>query len=417
MNNQTTCAKCGSCTTVCPVYQISGRESHTARGKIHLLDQTDDKKRSAAFLDIFAKCLLCGACREVCPRDLDIPALIVKTRQKSDLLVGEHSIKKTLATKSLASPTLLAGISKIAKKAAGLIDLLPKDSGLRLKLAELDPALLFPNAPIKSYLETVKNRQPTNQKPDILYFTGCLANHLDPRIGLATDRLIEKTTGSPPLSPEDQVCCGLAAYSAGDLPLAKKLAKKNINAFSEDGLNRPILTSCASCYSHLLGYAELLADDHEWCRKALIFSQRIVEFSSFFTESSNLQTKISTITSEQINPEICEILYHDPCHLRFKHKITAPPRQLLSWLPNLKLNELPHGPQCCGHGGLFNLAHPDLSGQIMAQLTNDFASTKAEVVVSTCTGCLIQWRKTMTSREEKIRVEHLAILLAELLRI
>ncbi len=33
------CAKCGACVPVCPLYKLAGRESLTARGKLHLLQK------------------------------------------------------------------------------------------------------------------------------------------------------------------------------------------------------------------------------------------------------------------------------------------------------------------------------------------------------------------------------------------
>jgi Fe-S oxidoreductase len=43
---------------------------------------------------------------------------------------------------------------------------------------------------------------------------------------------------------------------------AKKLARRNITAFYDSPF--PILTSCASCYTHLRSYPDLLADDPDW---------------------------------------------------------------------------------------------------------------------------------------------------------
>jgi glycolate oxidase iron-sulfur subunit len=106
------------------------------------------------------------------------------------------------------------------------------------------------------------------------------------------------------------------------------------------------------------------------------------------------------------------IVYHDPCHLRFA-KITDPPRELLRQAPALTCLELPHGPRCCGHGGLFHIAHADLSRRIAKPLVDDFLSTGATLVVSSCSGCLLQWQQNLAATGAKVEATHLALLLVQ----
>ena len=76
------CAKCGACTVVCPVFQAGGRESLSARGRLHLLARLDPAQASAAYAEILTQCLLCGACRAVCSRGLDPPARFIAAREQ-----------------------------------------------------------------------------------------------------------------------------------------------------------------------------------------------------------------------------------------------------------------------------------------------------------------------------------------------
>ncbi|MDP2107309.1 MAG: (Fe-S)-binding protein, partial [Desulfobulbaceae bacterium] len=130
------CAKCGACTAVCPVYQSTGRESHTARGRLHLLETVDPN--DPQLVDIFSKCLLCGACKSTCPRGIDIPALIIEARAAMPEITGFSSFKKFLARQAMAHPIALSALAKTAVP-LGLIPNLPEHSGLRLTLANQPP--------------------------------------------------------------------------------------------------------------------------------------------------------------------------------------------------------------------------------------------------------------------------------------
>jgi len=409
------CVKCGTCNTVCPVYQATGNEIHTPRGKQHLRAKVEKGEVSAHYADIFSQCLLCGACKEVCPRGLDTPALVVAVRSELPKLSGLSFIKY-LSRKALVHPTLLTGLAKVGAAASSLLGKrLPQESGMRLRLQGLAQQGLKP--PATGYIDRRKKeiaqKNRTQEKlpaQAISFFTGCLANHLQPQIAESTQFLLEKTTGSQADVPDTQTCCGMAAMAAGKVDEARELAQKNIRAFEANEL--PILTSCSSCYYQLKSYAELFADDPEWRKRAEDFAGRLQEFSTFFLE--RLSAAIAVLQTSGTGGS--KVLYHDPCHLRFKLHITKEPRQLIRLLPDVELQELPDGPQCCGHGGLFQVAHPDLARQVLGNLRNDFSSLAVDTVLTACSGCLLQWQQSMASDNKGGKAEHLAVFIARLLQ-
>ena len=401
----TDCAKCGACITVCPVYQVTGRESLTARGKLHLFEHLTPEEETAEFVNILSACLLCGACNDVCPRQVDIHHLVLDARRKHPARTSKHTLLYKITQKTLATPSLLSAFSKAAQAAGDLfLKKLPKKSGLRYKLSFLD----LDNCQTASEkIPPPNNLIDTQTAPQTTYFPGCFAKHLNTGIASATIQLLKATGQSPPSIPDSQVCCGLAARSAGDITTAKKLAQKNIEAF--EGTNLPILTSCASCYTHLKNYPELFKKDKEWRCRAETFADRVREFSTFFLD--NLSGP-QNIFIDNLTKETQNILYHDPCHLRFKTKITKAPRQLINLMSGMKLVSLPHGSQCCGQGGLFDILHPDLSNKIMGKVIDDYKKISADTIVTTCTGCLIQWHREISAGKHSTNVTHLATLLA-----
>ncbi|MFZ5774997.1 MAG: (Fe-S)-binding protein [Thermodesulfobacteriota bacterium] len=387
------CAKCGACSVVCPVWRVTGREEHTARGKLHLLGRLDPAAASETYAEILSQCLLCGACTAACPRGLDPVAIFLAARARLNRTAGEHTWLRATAQRVLGSPTLLP---LLAGMGMPLLRRLPAESGMRLRLG-LGPAPLPQSQPPQPAAAS-----PHPSSATAACFHGCYASHLRPEIAVAVNRVVTAATGHPPEPIAGQCCCGLAAEASGDRDTAVALAKRNITAFADTGL--PIVVSCASCFHQLRRYPRLLADDPVWRDKAAAFHDRLVEFSCFAAEHLG-----ALRFSRPGEPHA--VLCHDPCHLRFPKPATAFQRRVVAALPGASLTELPDGPQCCGQGGLFHLAHPETSSAIRDRLASRLQESQAQLVTTTCSGCLIQLGQTLAEPQDAPRPIHLALLL------
>lgn len=381
------CAKCGACAPVCPVYQSTGRESHSARGKLHLF-ANNASFSSAYFNDLLAKCLQCGACDDTCPRHLQPAALIRAWRERQPFTGDPHGLIKLCSRKILASPGLQEGGAWSLRRLAAA---LPAASGLRKRLDLIVPDLIG-----KGELPTA--RLPTDAV-SLAYFPGCLAGHFYKDIHTAT-ALLAGRCGYRLTIPKEHTCCGLACHAGGSLAEARKLAQRNIKAFAHS--SGPILTSCASCTSHLMDYPSLFSHEPDMLRQARTFAQRIVEFSTFFVEQQGLHG---------LQPHHA-VFYHHPCHLRFGPcRVSSAPVQLLAQINGRAPLSLP--PQCCGQGGLFHLTNPEISGDIFNRALQPLLELSAESVVTTCSGCLLQWQQGSARAQGLPTAEHLAVFLAK----
>lgn len=387
--NSDKCVKCGACTAVCPVYRVTGRESVTARGKLHLVNNPPDKP-SAAYSEIFSQCLLCGACEGVCSRGLKIRDIIAETRARAAGPGRGISLKQSTIRRTLASPLLLKGLGNAGRIISGL----SPESGLLRQLAFSSPEL--PSLPQpKDQTEGLKK-----QKGEINYFSGCLANYLSPEIKKATVSLAEKAAGFSSRDNRDQTCCGLASFTAGKTRQARKLARLNIEAFEDN--SDPILTSCASCYAHLKNYPDILAEDQVWKEKARLFSERLREFSSFLNQEMPENQDLH-------HQDTLRVAIHDPCHLRFgREKITEAPRRLLRKTnSDIIMEDIPQ--RCCGNGGLFQINYPELSREIADNRIKDLADPRPHFLLTTCSGCLIQLNRTIAGSGLPVKTHHLAV--------
>jgi glycolate oxidase iron-sulfur subunit len=82
--NENKCKRCGQCMTVCPVYQGTFREADVARGKLSLLECVQEGTMSASerLEEILSRCLLCGACAQVCANKVETTRIMQSGREQ-----------------------------------------------------------------------------------------------------------------------------------------------------------------------------------------------------------------------------------------------------------------------------------------------------------------------------------------------
>ncbi|WP_136805763.1 (Fe-S)-binding protein [Desulfosediminicola flagellatus] len=311
---------------------------------------------------------------------------------------GEHGYKKFLARKVLEKAGLLSVVRKFGRSFSPLLEkTLPAESGLRLQLAIFDHNITSRNLPeMKSETEVDVALEP------LVYFPGCSASHLYPEI-VGSCKSLCKSIGYSLVVPRDLACCGVAMDAAGDPETAEKLAKKNVLALERT--SGSILVSCGSCFAHLKRYVEILSQEPLWKERAEYVCERLVEINQFLDQWMPRNT---TGTHNATDIQKTKVFYHDPCHLRNELNITREPRNILKRFEAIELIELDDGPQCCGQGGLFHLGAPELSAIIRDDLADKVLAKEPEIITSSCSGCLMQWKTAIAAKGRNIPVLHLA---------
>ena len=378
------CAKCGSCAQVCPVYLETGRESHCARGKLHLFTKSPDYT-SDYFNTLLSKCIQCGACDAICPRDLQPSSIIRALRREQSTGQATKGYVAYLARHILQNNALLSA----SRTSLSLLEKLPLASGLRHKIGSITDHQ-------NSIIPTVKT--PPTKK--LLYYPGCLAHHFQTDIEQASHYLANLCNYALTI-PSKATCCGIASSSSGKNDEAKQQALRNIKAYSLH--SEPILTSCGSCYAQLKSYPTLFAKNSKEYKQAIHFADRVQEFSQFFLHENKLQG----------HADAQRVYYHDPCHQRFgKYPVTKEPRQLIRNLNKQSVvnEEYPLG--CCGQGGLFQLTNPTLSESIFQKTKENIDQTSATFVVTTCSSCLMGWQQG--TKNSTLKAQHLSVFLAKI---
>ncbi len=338
-DNLKKCVRCGLCLGVCPVYSVDREESSSPRGRIHTIDKIKNRDIFKKFLN---NCLLCGSCRDVCPNDVDIHNVIRSVRLSEGLARNIYLILRAMQGTDFSKMKIISSLMNTERNSGGLIRFL----NLKRHIPKISADRVLYNNILAD-----KN---------VAVFTGCIAPLFYPEVinGISAFYM---NKGYNVYIPENQVCCGLMNYSAGDGKKALGLSSENIKLFSSEKIEK-IITPCASCAYMFHQYAELVKDGKE-------LSAKIFTFEDFILE------RIQTALSEN------NIALHIPCHIRNSDDKSLYKR--LKKFRNVRIID-----SCCGYGGVFNLYEYDKSVKIGERLLGDLKDKK--VLYTLCSGCYMQ---------------------------
>ncbi len=229
----------------------------------------------------------------------------------------------------------------------------------------------------------------------------CLVDQFLPEIGHAVVSLFRRL-GIDFTYDQDQTCCGQPIVNAGEFSLAANIARRNILLFEKADY---IVAPSGSCISTLKEqYPRILADDISWRERAVHMAEKAFELTDFLTTVLNIEDAGSTFRSKAC--------LHECCSIKRKLGITKPPMVLLNKVRGLELVPLNNADACCGFGGEFAGAYPELSESILHDKADNFKKSGADCVILGEPGCLLNIRGYFTRNEINGRVVHIAQVLA-----
>jgi L-lactate dehydrogenase complex protein LldE len=232
-------------------------------------------------------------------------------------------------------------------------------------------------------------------------FVTCLVDLMRPTVGFAAVKLLEDAgcTVSVPLA---QTCCGQPAFNSGDTADAKAIARPVIEAFQ--GFDYVVVPS-GSCGGMIKAhYPELFADEPAMAARVQDLCARTFELVSFLTDV--LGVKDVDARYEGV------VTYHDSCSGLRELGVKSQPRALLKQVRGLTLKEGKEAETCCGFGGLFCVKYPEISGRIVDAKVDDVLATGADTLLAGDLGCLMNMAGRLTRRGARVRVRHVAEVLA-----
>lgn len=411
------CMRCGFCLPTCPTYIESGfQESHSPRGRIALMkavvdgiiEPDEDVEKSLNM------CLGCRACEPVCPSGVNYGHLLEEARD----IINQNK-KHSIPVKAVRK-VVFEGLFPHQNRMQNMTGLLGfyQRSGLQRVVRSTGILKLLPDnlASMEKVLPTVPTLKEMKERPThlpaknetkkrVAFFSGCLMDTMFMKTNDATMKLLQ-LAGCEIVIPQNQACCGALHGHSGEKDAAKKLAKRNIQAFEDLNVDY-IITNAGGCGAFLIDYDHLLKDDPQWAQRAQTFSSKLKDISSILVDLEFFNKKLSL--PQQV------ITYQDSCHLRNVMKTSSEPRRLLKAIANVEYREMKNADSCCGSAGIYNIVESEMSMQILDTKMQSAVATQATTIVTANPGCLLQM-KLGIEREglsSKVRAVHLVDLLLE----
>jgi L-lactate dehydrogenase complex protein LldE len=231
-------------------------------------------------------------------------------------------------------------------------------------------------------------------------FIPCFIDQLFPQTARNTVRVLEKAGCTVHYNP-NQTCCGQPAFNAGYWDTCKEVAEKFIADFPND---RFIVSPSASCAGMVKNYYPELFQDTVQYNQVKTIQKNIFELSDFLIRILNVVDLGATLNGTAT--------YHDSCSALREMDIKSAPRTLLAHVKGLQLKEMEDTETCCGFGGTFSVKYEPIAVGMAEQKILHAEETQAEFLISTDISCLMHLDGYVKKQNKKIKVMHLADVLA-----
>lgn len=234
-------------------------------------------------------------------------------------------------------------------------------------------------------------------RPRVGLFVTCLVDLVRPGIARAAKKLLEQA-GCDVEVPRGQTCCGQPGWNSGADKDTQDIARRVIATFRDyDYVVAPSGSCAGMIRKH---YPEGLPGDAD----ARALAAKTHELTSFLVNVRGM-----TGVSASCKARAC---YHDSCSGLRELGVRSEPRTLLASVEGLDVSDLADWQVCCGFGGLFCVKYPEISHRMADDKLADARATGADMLIGGDLGCLLHLERRMKKTGKRMRVRHVAEVLA-----
>lgn len=237
----------------------------------------------------------------------------------------------------------------------------------------------------------------------VQFFATCLVDTFYPETRLAAIKLLEHF-GVEVIEPPGQTCCGKPADSAGHTREVKKAAEHFLAVMGD--CSDPLVIPSGSCASMVKNhFPALFQNDTRLGPRARALASRTFELSQFLVQILKAHEAGLTGTGR--------ITYHASCQLIRELGVRQEPLMLINSLRGAEFVPLIPAERCCGFGGVFMATMPEISQALADEKLQAILASGADTVTGADHGCLMNIADAVRRNGAKVRVRHIAAVLAE----
>lgn len=393
-----TCTECGRCQDACPAYATEkplSPKKFNEDLREHLFEKTPVILQMAAHLnnggngngapewdgpalagevirdETVWSCTTCKACEEACPLFIDFIDRFVEMRRHMVLEESRFPTELTSIFKNLENHGNPWGIPAEDRE--------DWTEGLNVpKMRDVDGEVEY------------------------LVFVGC-AGAFDQQAQKTLQAMVEIFNAAGvnyAILGKEETCTGDPARRVGNEYLYQMMAEQNIDSLNAASFKK-VVTSCPHCYNTIRNEYPQLGGDYEVIHHTELIGELIRE------------GRIRMHNGQQRT-----ITFHDSCYLGRHNGIYDTPRDILSAIPGVTLQEMPRSRNkgfCCGAGGGRMWLDEDKPRVNQNRVNEAATETDAGVVGTACPFCSIMISDGIkeTNNEEKLITRDVAQLVAE----
>jgi Fe-S oxidoreductase len=359
------CIDCMDCMEICDTYKVTQDELKSPNGRLKIAEKIFSNKKITEEERIgLYTCTLCGLCDLICQQEIQISEIIHSAKVK---LVEENEAPLEIHKK------IIRGIIENDNSVGG-----------------------NPEERLNWLPESYKSKELFEKKEsDTLLYFGCMSSFRVTESALSPYEIL-KHAGYDFKILEKEPCCGEYAYSAGNLDVAKKIFKENIEMFKKIGIKNLIVT-CGGClYAFNEIYKKYFKDYNLNVRHIIAVIYELEKENKIELKSLNKK-----------------VTYHDSCRVGRKYKsgpLYSEPRELLnkSGLEVMELSKNPEECPCCGAGSGIRGVDSSICIKIGKEL---FKNIRTKEIVTSCPLCVFNFRyinyKNRMDKESKYITEYI----------
>ena len=239
----------------------------------------------------------------------------------------------------------------------------------------------------------------------IALFVPCYVDQLFPHVAIAALGVLERL-GVALDVPDGAVCCGQPPANAGFERAGEPALAAFVRTFA--AYERVVVLS-GSCAMHVRSHAASLGADFDFINAHGVLHH-------LADPVLGLRALRGVLRLEGVIAVMVYAPYGRAGVLATPSEIQRPGvdkvRALLGTVRGLTLAEPSRRDECCGFGGTFAVAEPELSAKIGRDRLRDYASAGAESIVSTDMSCLLHLGGLTTRQGTTMPMLHVAEVLA-----